>query len=186
MRSLLILTIFAVGCEESLPLREEPVEFLRADIYMLTGVVVFRNHVAVTVAGSFFLTVKNLHDEVLQARALVKADIDVAMRDMSANRALVHANKDNLHNSWILQSNQITLGPDTAAQLIKQWDHRTADGIPFWEFVPLTQKFTARGEPFLESEPVNFVAKAEVQVFENVPSEKTEQIEFSLIYNIFD
>ena len=182
----LAVSVVSLSCEETLPLREEPTRFLEADMAALTGVVIFRNDVAVTVAGSFFLTVKNLHDEVLQERALVEADIDVAMRNTPTNRVVVHADKDDLVNSWILQANKITLAPDMAVQLIKQWDHRTVNGIPFWEYVRLTQKFTAHGEPYLESEPVNFVAKAEVQVFENVPREKTRQIEFSLIYNIFD
>jgi hypothetical protein len=168
----LAASVVSLSCEEILPPREEPAKILKAAMAALVGVVVF-------------LTVKNLHDEVLQERALVQADIDVAMRNMPTNRAVVHADKDDLLNSWILRANQITLAPDTAAQLIKQWDHRTAEGVPFWEFVRLTLKFTPRGEPYLESDPVNFVAKAEVQVFENVPREKTPQIEFSLIYNIF-
>jgi len=179
-------TLGILGCEESLPPREEPSRFLEADLNAFSGVVVFRDSIPVTNAGSFFLTLKNIYDDVLQEEAFVQATINVALMDEPDQRAVVRADQNNLLNYWILRFNMVTLEPGTEAQFLKQWNHRTVDGIPFWEYVRLTQKFTDRGEPYLESEPMNFVAQGKVQIFKNVPPEPTRQIEFTLTYHIFD
>jgi hypothetical protein len=88
-------------------------------------------------------------------------------------------------NNSIINANTITIGPDSAAFFLKQWSHMTTDSIPFWQFVNLTQKWNSHGEPYLESDPVSFVAEASVQVFRNVQPERARPTEFTVTYYIF-
>ncbi|MEO8168073.1 MAG: hypothetical protein ABI623_07495, partial [bacterium] len=63
--------------------------------------------------------------------------------------------------------------------------HRTTDGRGFWEFVRLTPKAPPTGDPYLESDTVNFVASGKVQLFKTRAYETLPHIEFSLVYRIY-
>jgi hypothetical protein len=181
----LVLCLFSWRCEESLPPREEPRDFLRATIEALPGPVVIQDSVAARTDGGFYIELKNLFDEVLQDSALVQARIEIWLKDNPAQRGLAIADERNLVNGRIVSLGLTTLDVDSAAKFIMQWNHRTNEGIPFWSLVPLHQRFTPLGIPYCESDPMRFVAQASVQVFKHVQAQKTSEIEFSLVYQVF-
>jgi len=178
--------LLAPVCDELLPARDDPVDFLTADIAAIDGIVVIRGGQAVGLSGSFFLTVENLYDEVLQGEAQVKVDITVCMVSNTSRKAVVSFDEGELLNDWILSGGQITIAPDTTAKILSQWDHSTTEGTPFWEFVQLTPKTTNAGEEYLESDPIRFIADASVQMFKNVNAEKTKLIQFEFTYWVFE
>ncbi|MEK9136604.1 MAG: hypothetical protein AAB393_05730, partial [Bacteroidota bacterium] len=137
-----------LGCDETLPPRDEPQQFLETRVHAIEGVAVFRNDVLESLNGTFFITVKNIYSEVLQAEEYIRGDVEVWLRDLPAQRAVVRATKRDLTNQSMVFGDLLTIGPDSTASFIKRWDHRTSEGRPFWEFVNLTLKYTSRGEPY--------------------------------------
>ena len=181
----LVFTLFSWHCEESLPPREEPRDFLTATISSLPGAVVIRDSIAQQTSGGFYLELKNVFDEVLQDSACVRAEIEVWLRDQPERRGVATCNETNLINGRIIASGITTLDVDSAAKFIKQWSHRTDDGVPFWSFSRLHQRFTPLGIPYCESDSLSFVARGSVQVFKHVQPQRTAEISFSLVYQVF-
>ena len=135
------------------------------------------------------MSVKNVYSEVLEQRERIRGDVDVWMRDMPDKRAAIRATRTDLTDPAIVHSNLATLLPGMTATMLKRWEHRVTAGSDsgrfFWEFVDSTLKFTQLGKPYYESDPVNFVAEARIQVFENVQAVKLKQLEFTVVYRRF-
>lgn len=184
-RGLLVLLFSLCGCDELLPPREEPKTFLQAEYSVASGVVEIRDSVAVGLGGSFVISVKNIYTEVLQDFEFARVDIDVWLRDTPAVGGKVVSTKRELTDRTLVFGGQLTLRPNVSATFLKQWEHRTISGRRFWEYVPLTPKVTQTGEPYLESDPVNFVASGKAQLFKAKAPERLPQIQFSLVYRIF-
>jgi hypothetical protein len=189
MRSLFaVLSVVASSfstCEESLPPREEPNVYLEAEYSVSTGVVEIRDSAAVGLGGAFTVSVKNVYVEVLQENEFARAEIDVWLREMPEQRSKVIATRRELTDPSIVYGGLLTLRPNARATFLKQWDHKTLGGRHLWEFVRLTQKYTPRGEPYLESDPLRLAASGKVQLFQARGITKLPRIEFELIYRIF-
>jgi hypothetical protein len=140
---------------------------------------------ATSLAGSFLIKLMNEYDEVLQGEARVQVSVSIYYKPNPSLSQTVTYGADDLLNGWLVSSGVLTLGVDTAAVFLRQWSHHTSDGTPFWQFVDLTPRTTAKGEPYLESDPMHFVARASVQVFKNVQPLQTREIEFTLVYDVF-
>jgi len=180
--------VFFSGCDESLPPRAEPVDVLVASIDNLPGTVTFQINATGPdgIYGAFFLQLKNTYVEVLQESALVKGDIEVWLRDHPAYRAVVHADGRDLMNSWIIRAKIATLGPDSSANFLRQWNHHATDGAPFWAFARFTEgRLPPFGEKYYLSDSVFIVAKARLQIFQPVYPEETPERTFALRYRIF-
>lgn len=173
------------GCDESLPPREEPQQFLETSALGVSGTMSYRAGNLDGGGGSFIINVKNIYSEVLQDTERVRGDIEIWMRDMPEKRAAVQALKRDLTNPGLVFGNLLTLGPDTTATMLKRWEHRLTSGIDsgrfFWEFVDSTLKFV-HGEPYYESDPVHFVASARVQAFKHVQAVEVRRLEFTVVY----
>lgn len=181
----LFFALSVVSCDETLPARVEPQEFLQADCRISPGVVVFLDTVSQGVAGAIDVRVKNLYSEVLQGSEFAQAEIEVWLRAAPEHRATVTMNRRDIQNQGVLYGQLITVSPGASVFFLKQWNHRTNQGQGFWEFVHLTPRVNDRGEPYLESDPVALAATGKVQLFKNVQAEKFPQISFSLVYRIF-
>jgi hypothetical protein len=175
------------GCDESLPPRVEPEDVLVASVDNLAGTVTFQ--IGATEPdgsnGAFFLQLRNIYDEVLQDSALVRGEIDVRLRDHPEYHTVVIADNRHLLNSWIIRARIATLGPDSTANFLRQWDHRTAGGAPFWQFASFTVGYTPMGEKYYLSDSVYCVASARVQIFKPAHPEGTPEKTFALRYRIF-
>ncbi len=180
------VAVLASGCDEMLPPRDEPERFLVTTAVGLDGIVSYRGGAFDGNGGALLLTVKNVYSEVLQGEERIRGDVDVWMKDMPDKHALVQATKSNLTSPNLVRFNLVTLGPDTSATLLKRWEPRITAGSDsghfFWEYVDSTQKFTALGKPYWESEPVHFVANARIQIFKNVQAVTVKQLEFTVVY----
>lgn len=181
----LLFSFIYSTCDETLPARDEPQNFLKATARVDTGAVVFEGGVLQGLAGAFDVHVTNQYSEVLQAEELARVELDVWLRDAPDKRGKVIATKRDLQNQGIILGNQITLLPGVSAFFLKQWNHRTTDSVGFWEFVRLTPKVNAHGDRYLESDPIPLVASGRAQVFKNVQPEKLPPMQFSIVYRIF-
>jgi len=179
------LVCFLVSsCEETLPPREEPRNFLVATIGLNPGPVVIQDSTGSAREGSFVLELKNLFDEVLQDSALVQGTIEIWLKKDPSQRRLITCTEGDLSNN-VVRFGLATLGVDSSAKLTKAWNHKTNEGVPFWSFGSLSPRISHGGVPYCESDSLQFVARATIQLFRNVQPVPTQQIEFSLTYWVF-
>jgi hypothetical protein len=181
-----IVVSLLVSCDETLPPRNEPRQFLVTSAAGVDGTLTYREGVFEGSGGTILMHVRNTYDEVLQEEERIRGDVEVWMRDMPEKRATIHATKANLTNPGLVYAGMVTLGPDTTASLLKRWEHRATVGSDsghfFWEFVDSTLKVNSRGESYYESAPVHFVGNARVQIFKNVQPVTIRHMEFTVVY----
>jgi len=190
----LLLAVLQGGCDESLPPRSEPVEFLGAGLGVPTEPVIIHHgypgipswgeiHGA---TGSLQVSATNLHDEVLQESALIRAQLKLRWIADTAQQRLLTFGASDLDNWRMLRGQTLTIGVDSAATLVKSWDQRTNSGTPFWDLVRLREMKTSKGVIYYESDSVRLVAEGWIQVFENVQPRKIGPIRFVLVYQLVD
>jgi len=183
-----ILALSSLSCDESLPPPETPPVPLRATLQVLSfgPYVTIRNGAPTGTAGAFQLSVTNVYDEVLQDSATVEVALEVWLRDRPEIRAAVVADVSSLTTHRVVLGGITTLEPDSTAILLKQWTHRTQDGIPYWDYVATHPMMTAGGVPFCESDTLHFVVRGAVRLFKFEPSLIFPEQEFPIVYQIFD
>jgi len=130
------------ACEESLPPRIDPSSLLPSDFLETTfrfaeGNVVFFRDTFPAAGGVFWITAKNLHDEVLQARADIQLDIDYSLTNRAAPMQHVHGDSNNLINRYnfngdyfMHQKGLLTIEPESTATFIILMDHK---GDQWWD-----------------------------------------------------
>jgi len=182
---LLMCTLALLACEESLPPRVDPDTVLVTALNGLEGTVTITDSVQTSLPGSFFIQLTNVYDEVLQDDVRIAVTVDVWMKDQPQHRVTVQVGRSDLMNGNIIQAGMVTLGPDSSANFLKRWNHRTDNNQPFWEFVRLTRRTTTSGRPYLESDPIRFVGQAHAQLFEHVQPIASQRVEFTFVYWIF-
>jgi hypothetical protein len=182
----IVMVIGPVGCDESLPPRIEPAVVLVPSISVLRPVsIAIRDSMPVGTAGAFEARVLNVYDDVLQDTARIRLNLELWLANQPEHRATITATEEDLVNYRILQGKVLTLGIDTAAIIRKQWNHRTSEGVFFWEIVPLYTSATPGGDPFCESDTVRFRVKGTVQVFNIVQPQILPEWEFRIVYRVF-
>ncbi len=183
--SCLMMLVFST-CEESLPPRNPPQDYLQTTLTASSSAVEVRDSTVTGLGGAIVVGVKNIYVEVLQDSEYARVDLDVWMRDIPAQRAHVVATRRELTNSGLISRGLLTLRPNETATFLKQWSHRTIQSRWFWEFVRLTPKVTPGGERYLESDTVFFVAEGKVQLFKATAPERLPRIMFWTFYRIFE
>jgi len=181
----LLMVGMTIGCEESLPPRIQPEQFLAATLGVRDTVVTIDGGVATSGSGAFFLGLTNLYEDVLDGPARVVGRVEVWFRDNPSQRTTVVAGVLDVLNSGIIVGNTATLRVDSTMRMFKQWSHKTDSNIPFWEFVRMSPMVTPGGVPYCQSEPVHMVARASIQLFEHTAPELTGEIHFVLVYKVF-
>ncbi len=190
----MLVAVLLWGCDESLPPRSEPAEFLAAGLGVPTEPVIIRHgypgipswgeiHGA---TGSFQVWATNLHDEVLQETALIRAQLRLRWIADPAQQRLLTFGVGDLNNTRMLRGQTLTIGVDSAATLVKNWDQRTDSGTPFWDLVRLRVLKTSKGVIYYESDSVQLIADGWIQVFENVQPRKIGPVQITLVYQLVD
>lgn len=194
-RAYVILALFALlalRCDEALPPRVEPARFLKARVQVPPNAVVevFIDSNApgapITITGgtgTMGLTLKSYYNEVLEGRPQFNGNVEVWLTSQPTVRTRVQLTDVNVDYPYIEPGGFLTLVPGDSILMTKQWHHIADNGRGFWNYVQLRGRFDGRF--FFESAPVRYTATATVQAFENVPAEKTDPYEFSLIYKVY-
>jgi hypothetical protein len=180
----LFLALPFAGCDESLPPRNQPLNFLEASLAPPHPVVEIENGQPIKDAGSFIATLKNSYDDVLQKKADIRATVEVWMEDNEFRRRTFRLPPGSL-SSPAPQGETLTLLPGQSARFVALWDQRTDRGEPFWSFVGLTTKVSPDGDVYQDSDPVRLVAQVSIQLFENVQPRVSPPIHFTVIFRIF-
>lgn len=173
-------------CEESLPPRNPPQDYLEATLTASSSAVEVRDSAVTGLGGAIVVSLRNIYVEVLQDSEFARVDVDVWMRDMPEQRVHVVATRRELTNSGLISRGLLTLRPNETAVFLRQWSHRTVQGRWFWEFVPLTLKQPPVGPPYLESDTVHLVAEGQAQLFKGRGPERLARITFSTFYRIYE
>lgn len=186
--------LLAASCDETLPPRIEPTDFLSASVRMqpnsIVNVFIDSNAVGYPITingspGSIELVVKSFFNEVLEERPFIKADVDVWLTSQPTVKTRVEFTEVNVDYPYIEPGGFLTLVPGDSVGMSKQWSHIADVGRGFWNYVQLRGRVDGSNRFYFESSPVRFTATASVQIFENVPAERTEPYEFSLVYHVY-
>ncbi len=186
---------FAVhGCDESLPPRNEPERFLKASLFVQPNSVVnvfidsAMTGFPITIngtAGSINVSLKSFYNEVLEARPAVNGKVDVWLTSEPTIRTSVLFGEADVDHPYIEPNGFLTLLPGDSVSMTKQWHHIADVGRGFWNYVQLRGRVDGTQRFYYESAPVRYTAVATVQVFDNVPAERTEPYEFELVYHVY-
>ncbi|MFA6455563.1 MAG: hypothetical protein WCW40_01985 [Bacteroidota bacterium] len=125
-------SFFILSCNESFPLRNDPV-------LPLTGTVDVTNMSLFAPNGPlyqpdivFLATVKNMYDETLQGLGDFKGVVEVVWERDTTFRKTFYLNKSSLTENrrykYDASTNVLTMDPNDQIQFIYRWDYRTDDG----------------------------------------------------------
>ena len=186
--SFFIFIIPFTGCDETLPPRDDPQNFLEVSFDAIDGTVVLDHGVTLLSSdpGGFFVSVKNLHDEVLQAEEEISIDIDFWIVENPGTGGTTHGDRARLQDQTMIQyGNLLTIEPESSATFFMQWDHA---GLKLWEYSTLTLKIQP-GNPldfyWFESGPLTLSAEGTARLFKNIASLELQQDLFVIDYTIF-
>jgi hypothetical protein len=182
---LLACTAVLVSCDESLPPRDDPQNFLSAAFQAPTRVVVIDSG-RVQSGLNLLVTLRNNYTEVFQDVADIRGPVVVFMTARPDARQTLPITSPHLVTSWMLRGGLFTIGVDSAALFGVPWSQVMDGGTEFWRTVPLHLRFSSGGAPYWESDSVRFTAQGSVKVFEKVPGISWPTIQFVIIYQIFD
>jgi hypothetical protein len=182
-----VSVLSAPGCEELLPPRTDPQNYLQMSFSGADGNVVLLEDLSMlsVVPGGFSVGVKNLHDEVLQA----EEDIDISIGfHITASPSLggsAHGDRNQLLSFRMLQHDLLTIEPESTALFFIQWDHAA---YRLWEY-PALVFHESPGNPvniyWFDCEPIHITATGTAKFFENVAAVDLPETTFSISYQIF-
>jgi hypothetical protein len=180
-----LLAVASLGCDESLPPRDDPTEIVRARLFAMDTRLVMLDSVTVTM-GSLMVRIEleNLYDDVLDGPAQVRGEVRVWLRDLPEKRRTFVWTRADLQTPGVVRGSTATLGVDSAAMLSAFWDHRTDEGEPFWKFSTFRHLFTPGGQSYYLSDSVYFQAEGKMQLFRDVPLLQAPPINFAVVYQI--
>lgn len=176
--------LFASGCDESLPPRTDPVNFLQASFTPPFEHIEYKDSMVQPPSGRLSASIKNLYDEVLQKEVDIQVTVTIWMADAPENRSTLRMTSRNLSYPS-LEGNQLTLVPRDSARFTGIWDGRMDSGKFYWQITPRNWKEFPGGERFQDSDPVEFVAQASVQIFNNVQPRISPPVHFTCIFRLF-
>ncbi len=184
--NLLIITswvLFCSGCDESLPPRSEPTQVIMASVAPPYAYIPVQDGVPTGTEGFLTASLTNIYDDVLQKEANIGGSIDVWLADNpQVHRTILLTARDLTHPS--LDGKLLTLKPGEAARVLAAWDQRTDEGIPFWNYVHRTHIVNATND-YYDTDPIEFVAQASIQVFANVQPRTSPAIHYTTMYRLF-
>jgi len=181
------------SCEESLPPRIDPSSILPSDFLETTfsfsaGNVVFAGDTFPAAGGIFWVTAKNLYDEVLQARSDIQLDIDYHLLNFAAPMEQVHGDSNNLINRYnfngkyfMHQKGLLTIEPESTATFIISLDHK---GDQWWNLGNPSVIPGNNGGIFTDQ--MEFSASGTISLFKGYAPVPLDQISGTFLYQFLN
>ena len=177
------LTLVCFGCEEKLPLYEQPQQFVKASLSRdgepngtadTLSTVRVLHHCGEYSATYFKVGLKNLYDETLSGNRnlIVKIEIDGLDPRLPLHREL---SRD------FSGPGQIIINPGQTYSITIPWDRRDEAGHLIDTGVDSTY-FRVPSEVARESPPIKFRLRATIQVWKEVPPMPTNEFVLKLIF----
>ncbi len=175
------------GCDESLPPRDDPTDFLETTLTGESGTVVLNGDLSLVTErpGGFMVAARNLYDEVLQAEEAISIDISFHVPGNPSAGGTAHGDRNQLIDRSMIQGNLLTVEPDSSAAFFIQWDHA---GPALWEQTGLSF-YTQPGNPmdfsWFESGPITLEAEGTARMFKGVAPAELDGTQLTIRYTIF-
>ncbi len=171
------------SCKEEFPPYTEPSEVLKGNLQLLApdtvrayapfgGGYFFDNSMAIS------LVVTNVHDDILQGQALVGGSVYLQSFSEVPRAFVVPLTLGDLRTPPVAQGN-IALGPGRHAQFSLLWLPYATDGQVVFAGLPYVQI----GSDKIYG-PIDFMAYADVQLFERVQPVRVPSIQFRLTFRV--
>jgi hypothetical protein len=189
-----MVAVLAFGCDETLPPRDEPQRFLAAALRVNSspvrididssglppfGIPPYPER-ASGLGGSLGIVLVSHYSEVLQEFVEIRGTIDVWLAERPDVRTTITLSVADVDYPVFDPDGVLTLEPGDSVHAERQWSHIADNRFAFFRYVPLVRR-----QDYYESAPVRLNAAGTFQVFENVPAERTEVMEFELVYRIY-
>ena len=175
------------GCDESLPPREDPQDFLVVSLSGEPGSVLLEENLSMfsQIPGGFTVGLTNLHDEVLQAQEDISIDITFSVQGSPNIGGTAHGDRNQLLNFMMMHGDLLTIEPESTATFFIQWNHGE---VRLWESNGLTFH-RIDGNPvditWFESGPLSVVASGTARFFENIAPLELPDARMEIDYKIF-
>ncbi len=180
----LLLSFLLAGCEENLPPRKDPAEYLQASFTTQTRLIALDEYNIRQPRMVLRLSIRNLYDEVLQDTARVRGDVRLyLLKRPDIIKTFVWGEGD-VQTPGVVKGWIATLRPNSEVMLASAWDQMSDRDSIFWKFGRYTKKFDNQGNPYLESDSLYFVAEGRIQLFKYGPAIKAPRMVFGIIYKL--
>ncbi len=178
--------LLALSCDESLPPRDQPGQFLSVVLNEYGEVFNIGPFSANT--ALFRISVENTYDEVLQDSALMGGSVevwDVARPNLRAVLPVKFAK-----TVPPISGGVITLDPNTELLVMVDWSHYVKDAvtdttIPIWSGVPSVAAIDSAGQEFQLVDPITIRARATIQPFKTAGILTMNQVQFVARYHVY-
>ncbi len=167
------------SCTEEFPVYVEPAQVLSAELTFVSPETLVVHYDPILDkwflenTSSFRIRLTNLHDDILQGKALIAGRIVVQSFAEIPRTCVGELTRGDLRSPTLFQGN-LALPPGASAEFSSLWDPEATDGEMIFEGLPFT---VVNGVNIYG--PVPCVAWAEAQVFEKVQAMRTPNIQFT-------
>jgi len=172
------------GCDESLPPRDDPVSYLAAWFSTQDHLIALDEYNIRLPRKVLRISLRNLHDEVLQDTANVRGDVILYLRDHPSVRKTFSWKEADIQTPGIVKGWIATIQPHQEFMLASDWDQMSDRDQIFWKYGTYTKKIDANGRPYLESDSLYFVAEGHIQLFKYGPTVKAPTLTFGIMYQL--
>lgn len=180
---LALLSLCAWSCEELLPPRDQPKDFLISSFGIKSAILVidagppFRRYDNL----NMLFTVANRYDDVLQDSAYGKATADIWLKNDPSIR--VHLEQQRIYDH--VTGGILTIRPNDSVVVQLGWDSRHPTPGYVWTRYRSTIHVDRQGRTYYQTEPIGMVAKGSIQLWKSLPAQSFEPIEFFVVYFIY-
>ncbi len=176
------------SCDESLPPRTSPSNFLKWEVSIVGAgqPLVIRDWEPVNVQGSIRFRVTNLYDEVLQDSAILAGRVQVWIKGRPQIGADFPVTISDLMSRKMVTGKILTIGVDSTLEMVHKWDYFDDRGdIPIWQYLLLYPDKTEGGTPFCRSEPITLVFRCSLRIFKRFGQVRFPDLEVPVTFHVF-
>ncbi len=188
-RILLVLLAGAVfSCDESLPPRRSPADFLRWNLSIVGAgqPLVIRNWEPVNIQGAIRVRVTNVYDEVLQDSAVLAGRVQVWVKGRPQIRGEFPLTISDLMTRKMMTGKILTIGVDSTLEMVHEWDYFDDRGdIPLWQYFTLYPDKTEGGTPFCRSDAITLVYRCSLRIFKRFGQVQFPDLEVPTTFHVF-
>lgn len=180
----LTAAILSISCKEEFPPYRSPENILNPQVTIvapdtvevfldgLTGIYYFNTPLIVRLA------VVNMHDDLLEGEARIGGQIVIQSFSQIPRTALIPLSTGNLLRPPVFQG-KVAIPPLDSALFSILWVPYATDGNVVFKNLP----YTLAGNTKIYG-PIDFIATAEVQIFERVQSTRGKELRFSRTFRV--
>ena len=178
----LTLSLGVPGCSETLPPYEVPHGLIRTVLQISSGFFANRWPIGTTPLPIRIMFV-NMSDEVLQDSVSMAGSVELWKAVDPSKRAHISTRFAVLMPP--ASNGILTLQPDDEQLILLDWNQKFDSQADPWIGSRFTRFADTSGETYLQTEPIVFCARATVHPFQAYNALTTEQVQFSIVYQLF-